>query len=125
MKRLMAFVFVATTTVGAQELTLTTPVTYPSETKYRIRKIFQDATSALVQTTIEISAQSSGGAEIRYFNVSIPSPACGSATSATLETASTTARAGEPAGALARAQYRILGYLSDNGCGFPAHTLNQ
>lgn len=110
---------------SAQYLAATSPVQPPSEARFRIRKIYQDATVSPVQTVVEISVQSSSDAELRYFNVVVPSTACGSLTSAAVETARRNSVGGEPAGVLASAQYRILDVLRTNGCGLPAGTLTN
>lgn len=123
-KYFVACILLATNSF-AQHLAPTVPFQPPAEAKYKIRKIFQDASQLPVQTVIELSVQSSTDNELRYFNVSIPSEACGTLTSAGLETARRTPAAGEPAGVLASTQYRLLKALADNGCGLPASTLSQ
>lgn len=106
------------------DLTLTTPVTRTSEAKYLVRELCVYARpNESPYATIAVSVQDSSNNEIRYFNAVIPDTAHASATVAGLFTALDTVRASEPAGALARANFRVLGYLLDQGY-FPAGTLN-
>lgn len=127
---LTMLVVLAAPQVPAQSFNLTTPVTQPSEEKYRVKQYHLDDTGTVAApnplAVIGISVRDSGNTkEIRTFNVVIPSTACGSATVNGLATAEDTERSGEPAGALGKKNFRILGYLSDNGCGFPAGTLSS
>jgi hypothetical protein len=106
------------------DLTLTTPVTYPSEAKYRIREFCTYARpNETPYCIISISVQSSADAEIRYINAVVPDPTHSGATVTGVYTALDTARSGESGTVLNRANFRVLGYLLDNGY-FPAGTLN-
>lgn len=106
------------------EHTLTTPVTYPSETKYVIYR-FEASGSAPGQATclIIISVKGSNDESIRQFECKVPDETHPSATVSGVFNALDTAVQGEPAGALARSNYRLLKYLADNGY-FPPGTLN-
>lgn len=104
--------------VPAQEATLTTPVTRTSEAKQTVRTL--NITQA--QATIEVSIQDSSNAEIRVATYVVPDAARPTATVAGVLTALDTARSGETGGAMRRANFRILGFLQDNGY-LPAATL--
>lgn len=119
--------------VEAQQFTLTTPVARTSVAKIKV-DVFHFERGSL-SARIGLVYQDSS-------NVDIPSPALpttftvpsaaaaagGPCTSATtlngLAGAMNVARSGEPAGNAAAQQFRILGYLSDQGC-FPAGTVAQ
>ena len=98
---------------SAQEATLSAPVARPSEAKLTVKRL--DLTA--VQAVISISVQSSVGDEIRYYNLVVPdpSPATASASISGLVTAIDTVRATETGGVLRRLNFRILGYLFDQG----------
>jgi len=105
------------------EVSLTTPVSHASEAKYRIREFLTLARpNDLITCTICISVQDSGNNEIRYFSVIVPDSAHPTANVAGVYTALDTVRAGETGGVLLKANYRVLGYLLDNGY-FPPATL--
>lgn len=95
---------------SAQEVTLNTPVARPAESKLTVKRLDLTATQAVIM-------QDSGSNEIRYFNVAVPdpSPATSTATITGLVTAIDTARATETGSVLRRLNFRILGYLFDNG----------
>lgn len=105
------------------EISLTSPVNRPSEAKYKVREFSIYARPGETPfAVIAVSVQDSGDSEIRYFNAVIPDLDHPGATVAGLVAAFGTARSGETGGVLARANYRILGYLLDEGY-FPAATL--
>jgi len=104
----------------AQEVTLTAPVTRNSGTKYAIT-LFVVSTSPAT-ANIEVALKDSGNAEIsRVMNV-IPDPSHAGATVAGLVTAMMTVRATETGTDVRKMQFRVLGYLNDQGY-FPAGTL--
>lgn len=96
---------------SAQEATLSAPVPQPAETKFQIQRI--DITAA--QIVVSIDVKGPGGEQIRYFNVAVPDAAHPSATVPGLVTAIDTARPTETGGVLRRLQFRVLGYLADQG----------
>lgn len=100
------------------EATLNSPVSRASEAKYVVRTLGISQT----QASIEVSVQDSSNNEIRVQAFTCPDAAHPSATVAALFTALDTVRATESGGILARANFRILGFLFDNGY-FPAATL--
>ncbi len=107
-------------TLFAQEITLTSPVVRNSGTKYTIT-LFVVSTSPAT-ANIEIALKDSGNVEInRVLNV-IPDPAHAGATVAGLVTAMMTVRATETGSDVRKMQFRVLGYLKDQGY-LPAGTL--
>ena len=98
---------------SAQEATLSAPVARASESKLTVKRLDLTATQAI----ISLSVQDTGNNEIRYFNVVVPdpAPATAAATVAGLVTAIDTVRATETGGALRKLQFRLLGYLFDQG----------
>lgn len=121
-KILLAFgLIVLALPCSAQEATLNTPVVRPSEAKQRVRN-FNISAQGVPQATIEISVQDSTDNEIRYFNVVVPGCGPQTATVAGIFLALDTVRATENAGQLRRSNFRLLGYLFDQGC-LPGVTL--
>lgn len=96
---------------SAQEATLSAPVAQPSETKLVIQRI--DITAA--QIVVSIDVKGPGNEQIRYFNVAVPDQAHPSASVTGLVTAIDTARPSETGGVLRRLNFRVLGYLADQG----------
>jgi hypothetical protein len=104
----------------AQEITLTAPVVRNSGTKYTITLFVVSTTPATAN--IEIALKDAGNVEIsRVMNV-IPDPAHAGATVAGLVTAMVTVRATETGSDVRKMQFRVLGYLNDQGY-LPAGTL--
>jgi hypothetical protein len=116
--------FVGATSLGtfAQEATLSAPVARASEAKYRIRRFEINTAGSPNTAVIEISVQDSDGFEIRYFNVALPGSSPCNGTVAGLATAMMTTRATETGADGRKLQFRVLGYLSDQGC-LPGVTL--
>lgn len=108
--------------VVAQDATLTSPITHATEAKYKIRGfcVVNPAVGA-PSASIDLSSQDSGNNEITVLNRTIPG--CGTATVAGLATAMVTVRPTETGSDTRRLQFRIIGYLGDQGC-LPASTLN-
>lgn len=100
------------------EATFTSPVSRPSEAKYVVRSM--NVTQFVAN--IEVSVQDSGNNEIRVQSFTCPDATHPAATVPAFFTALDTVRASEAGGVLARANFRILGFLFDNGY-FPAVTL--
>lgn len=117
----------------AQDKTLTTPVTFANATKIKIDQFAFDRLSGNV--SIRVVYQTAGNVDIPPQNLpggtltkfSIPSAAGSPCTSATtlsgLAGAMNVTRSGETGGNAQIQQFRIIGYLSDQGC-LPAGTLN-
>lgn len=100
------------------EATLTSPVAHASEAKYVVRSL--NITQAV--SNVEVSVQDSSNNEIRVQSFTCPDSTHAAATVSALFTALDTVRATETGSVLARANFRILGFLSDQGY-FPAVTL--
>ena len=96
---------------SAQEATLSAPVAQPAETKLVIQRI--DITQA--QIIVSIDVKGGGNEQIRYFNVAVPDASHPTATVAGLVTAIDTVRATETGGVLRKLNFRVLGYLADQG----------
>lgn len=113
MKKLLIAALLLSAPAFAQDASLNTPVTRPSETKLVIKEIGITATQVVVALNVQTAARE----DVRYYNVVVPNsaPATQSATVVGFITALGTARAGETGGALRRFQFRCLGYLFDNG----------
>lgn len=101
-----------------QEASLSTPIARNSEAKYKIDTFtFSRASSSV---GISVVVQDSSNNDIRTANYSIPSPAGSPCTSATtlngLAGAMNAVRASETGTNARIQQFRILGYLVDQGC---------
>ena len=108
--------------LSAQDATLTSPLTHASETKFKVRSFFvNNPPVGAASASIEISSQDSGNNEITTLRYSIPG--CGTATVTGLVTAMMTVRATETGSDVRKMQFRVIGYLNDQGC-LPAATLN-
>ena len=118
---ILSLLLLTAVSASAQEATLNAPVARPSESKLTVKRLDLTANQAV----ISLSVQSSASEEIRYYNLVVPdpSPATASATVSGLVTAIDTARPTETGGVLRRLNFRILGYLFDQGY-LPAATLN-
>jgi hypothetical protein len=113
MKRLFLILILSAVSASAQDAAFNTPVVRPSETKLAVKEINITPT----QVVVSLNVQTSGGDDVRYYNVSVPNsaPATQSATVVGFITALGTARSGETGSALRRFQFRCLGYLFDTG----------
>ena len=97
----------------AQEATINTPITRNSEAKYKIT-LFVVSTSPAT-ANVEVAVQDSSNNEIRRVMNVIPDPAHTGATVTGLITAMITVRATETGTDTRKIQFRVLGYLSDQG----------
>jgi len=114
MKKLALLFIILTLTPAltyAQKVTLTAPITRPSETQYVVTTI----TIAQASANIECAVQDGSNNETRRVTFVIPSAAQPTATVVGLVTAIDTAVAGETGSALRRANARILEYLRSTG----------
>lgn len=112
MRKLITILFLSFAGLAsAQEATLSAPVAQPAETKLVIQRI--DITAA--QIVVSIDVKGPGNEQIRYFNVAVPDAAHPSASVTGLVTAIDTARPSETGGVLRRLNFRVLGYLADQG----------
>jgi hypothetical protein len=109
---LAALIFVAII-ASAQTATYNTPVSRSSETKVIVTNfhVLRDCACA----TIDLEVQDVNGVAIRSQSVGIPDPNIPSASLAGLVTAMETVRATETGNAIRKMNFRILGYLSDQG----------
>lgn len=98
----------------AQQATLTAPVTPPTENNYRVESSFLTRDGG-GQWRVELSVRDSGGVELRRVTFSGPDAAHPTATALAMATAYTTARSGETGGLTRRLDFRILGFLVDQG----------
>jgi hypothetical protein len=115
MKRLIpivALLFVALLS-SAQTATYNTPVSRSSETKIIVTNfhVLRDCACA----TIDLEVQDSNGVVIRPQSVGIPDPNIPTASLVGLTAAMETVRATETGNAIRKMNFRILGYLSDQG----------
>jgi len=126
MRKLLAFLFIiAAVGVWAQEAPLSTPITRSSETKVKIRVFTVTNLQGLPATgSIQLSVQDAANIETRATGVDLPGTSPCNGTVPGLNTAMITVRAGETGNDSRKIQYRILGYLFDQGClpGFTAPT---
>jgi hypothetical protein len=106
-------VLISAGVASAQEATITTPVTRTSEAKYTIAE-FHVVVSPLA-AQVEVAVKDSGNVEIRRITAKVPDPTHAGASVAGLNTAMMTIRATETGTDLRKQQFRILGYLSDQG----------
>lgn len=117
MKKLMQIVCLILAfagTASAQEGTLSSPVARPSEAKYTLSRF--DCNFVANQCVISIDVKDSGETvTIRYFNLVVPDSAHAGATFSGILAAAGTTRATETGGAERRANFRIMGYLFDQG----------
>lgn len=123
MRRLipLAVLFVTSAGALAQEASLASPVARTSEAKYRVRSFYvQNPPAGTATATIDISVQDSSNNEIRTASFSVPG--CGTTTVGGLITAMITVRSTETGADSRKLQFRVIGYLSDQGC-LPASTL--
>jgi len=130
---LLIFMLLAASMASAQDKALTTPVTFSTATKIKIDQFAFDRIGGTV--SIRIVYQTAGDVDVPAANLPpstltkflIPSAAGSPCTSATtlagLAGAMNATRSGETGGAARIQQFRIVGYLSDQGC-LPAGTLN-
>lgn len=114
----------------AQAFDLTTPITQASVAKYRVASVQESVTGTSPAVTIVTSAQDSSNNNLPqslWLTFSVPSAAgqpCTSAlTIAGYAGARNNAAGGEPAGAAAKQNFRIIDYLRVQGC-FPPGSMN-
>lgn len=133
MRRIFVILLLVPCITNAQDKSLSTPLTFSNATKVVINTVSEDRKS--LSAAIRIGYQDASGNDIpdnqlppgTQIKFAIPSAAGQPCTSATtfggLEGARNVTRSGET-GANARIQqFRVLGYLSDQGC-LPAGTVN-
>lgn len=127
---LLLLVVMLPAVVSGQQWNLTVPISRASVAKVRIKNF---NCTDLPQCVIDLVYQDSSdnvltGNGVPSTQFTVPSAAGSPCTSATtfgaLMGAMKASRSGEPAGNAAAMSYRILGYLSDQGC-FAAGSLNQ
>lgn len=112
-KTIFSLLILIAASASAQEATLNTPVSRPSESKLTVKRLDLTANQAVISLSVMDAASS----EIRYYNVAVPdaSPATSTATVAGLVTAIDTAAPSETGGVLRRLNFRILTYLQGQG----------
>jgi hypothetical protein len=98
----------------AQQATLSTPVTRASEDNLRVETYFATRDSG-GRWEVQVSVRDSSGNEIRRVNHSGPDAAHSGATALAFVTAQMTIRASETGGNARKMDFRILGFLLDNG----------
>lgn len=103
----------------AQDATLTAPVVRNSEAKY----VLVSFACSQLAAEINVNVQDAGSVTVRTQSFAVPDAARPSATVVGFLTAIGTARSGETGTVLRRANFRVLGFLSDNGY-LAANTLN-
>lgn len=119
MKRILSLLILSLAGLApAQEAPLTSSVAKPI-TKYVTSSFSMDA----AQASIVVDQKDAGGNTLSTVSFLVPDSAHPTATLANFVTAFTTARGGETGGVLRRLNFRILGYLFDQGY-LPAATLN-
>ena len=122
MRKLISLLLVAylgSVVLFAQDATLTSPIT---QTKLKVRSfVVVNPPAGTASANIELSSQDAGNNEVAQIARTIPG--CGTATVPGLVTAMMTVRATETGTDTRKMQFRVIGYLSDQGC-LPASTLN-
>lgn len=120
MNRLILLVLIAILAVRAtfaQQATLNTPISRSSEDNYKVAElnIRSGAGGQSPQVLLTVSVQDSSGNEIRRFNMAIPDSTHSGATVAGFISALITVRATETGTDVRKANFRTLGYFSDQG----------
>lgn len=110
---LIAVLFIATS-LSAQEATLNTPVTFTARTP-KAKIVVDSLTITATTARIDVIVKDSANADIERIQYNIPDVAFPSATVPGVFTALDTIRAGETGTVLRRANFRLLGFLQDNG----------
>ena len=119
MKRFLILILLALASPAlAQEATLTAPIAKPSETRKVIGRV--DLSRNPVYALIQVNVLDANGDVSRYYNVSVPQTAGDdaahpSASVVSFVNAVMSSRAGETGGVARRFDYRVLGWLKDNG----------
>lgn len=108
--------------VYAQQATLTTPVARPSEHNLRVESVFATRDAGGRWEAVVSVRDSGGTVEIRRESYSGPDAAHPGATALAFITAQITARSGETGSNARRVDFRVLGFLADQGY-LPAVTL--
>lgn len=115
MKKLLCLLILSLAGLAsAQDATLASPVSQPAEAKLTLARF--DCDFAVNQCIISLDVRDSSKAlKIRYYNLLVPDAGHPTATFAGILAAAGTSRATETGGAERRANFRILGYLFDQG----------
>ena len=112
--QVIALLLVFSGLASAQDASLSSPVAQPSEAKLVLQRF--DCNFAANQCVISLNVMDSGKTTvIRYFNLVVPDTAHPTATFPGILVAAGTTRATETGGAERRANFRIIGYLFDQG----------
>lgn len=98
----------------AQQATLNTPVTRPAEDNLRVESYYGSRDSG-GRWEVYVSVRDSTGTEIRRTSYSGPDATHPAATAQAFVTAQMTARASETGTNVRKMDFRILGFLVDNG----------
>lgn len=106
--------FLAAPSLFAQQATNNVPVVRASEDNLRVEAVYKTRDSG-GRWEVQVSVRDSGGVEIRRQSYTGPDAAHPSATVLALQTAERTARGGETGGVARTSDFRILGFLFDNG----------
>lgn len=118
MRRLLSLVVIALLFGGAyvyaQQATLNAPVARPSEDNLRAETLYISRDLG-GRWEVQVSVRDSGGNEIRRVVYNGPDAAHPTATALAIATAYTTARSGETGALPRRLDFRLLGFLSDQG----------
>lgn len=117
MKKFLPILVLLCATASAQDITLTVPIS-KTITKYVTSSYSMDA----AQASIVVDQKDAGGVTLSTVSFLIPDADHPGATLNGFVTAFTSARSGETGGVLRRLNFRILGYLFDQGY-LPASTL--
>lgn len=99
--------------VVAQEATISAPVARSSEAKLRLASLTLDFVANTAQVLVAV--QDSTNSEIRTVRFVVPDAARPAATFPGVLTAIGTSRGGETGGAERRGNFRLIGFLLDNG----------
>lgn len=112
--QVIALLLVFSGLASAQDASLSSPVAQPSEAKLVLQRF--DCNFAANQCVISLNVMDSGKTTvIRYFNLTVPDSTHPTATFPGILAAAGTTRATETGGAERRANFRIIGYLFDQG----------
>jgi len=114
MKKLLLSLLLLAGSVSAQQATLNSPVTRPAEDHYKLNRFDCNFVTNVCVVSLDVK-DISDSTTIRYFNLVVPDPAHAGATFPGILSAAGTTRATETGGAERRANFRIVGYLFDQG----------
>lgn len=112
LRSLLVVLALVASPVFAQQATLNTPVARASEDNFRVESYFGTRDSG-GRWQVEVSVRDNASNEIRRVTFSGPDTTHPGATAAAFNTALITVRSGETGTDVRKANFRVLGFLSD------------